>query len=206
MKIVVSDTLGTETWRFMSTTHIKYHLNHTRTHFCNKSNIYITHWWKWNIHREPLWQPRHKTSFLTCCSQRAVHLPWHGVSVVPQLDRTAKVPELNQSRRCQKDVRSWYLKKNGDKFNIGGRRIRLKANKENNFNNYKKEHETLTLNIPVDNAMLMEDIDGCSDLFTIEPDDMFLQPQSGHLLQSALIAVLHEDVHLLLQVSTWKLL
>lgn len=98
------------------------------------------------------------------------------------------------------------MKKNGDKFNIGGRRIRLKANKENNFNNYKKEHETLTLNIPVDNAMLMEDIDGCSDLFTIEPDDMFLQPQSGHLLQSALIAVLHEDVHLLLHVSTWKLL
>lgn len=53
--------------------------------------------------------------------------------------------------------------------------------------------------------MLVEDVDGCSDLFTIEPDDMFLQPQSGHLLQSALIAVLHEDVHLLLQASTWKL-
>lgn len=51
--------------------------------------------------------------------------------------------------------------------------------------------------------MLMEDIDGCSDLFAVEPDDMFLQPQSGHLLQSALIAVLHEDVHLLLQKRTW---
>lgn len=61
---------------------------------------------------------------------------------------------------------------------------------------------TLTLDITVDNAVFMEDIDGCSDLFTIESDDMFLQPQSGHLLQSALITVLHEDVHLLLQVST----
>lgn len=58
---------------------------------------------------------------------------------------------------------------------------------------------TLTLDIPVDNAVFMEDINGCSDLFTVEPDDMFLQPQSGHLLQSAFITVLHEDVHLLLQ-------
>lgn len=32
----------------------------------------------------------------TCGSQSAVHLPWHGVSVVPQLDRAAKVTELNQ--------------------------------------------------------------------------------------------------------------
>lgn len=63
---------------------------------------------------------------------------------------------------------------------------------------------TLTLDIAVDNAMLMEDIDGCSDLFTVEPDDMFLQPQSGHLLQGALVTVLHEDVHLLLQGSAWK--
>lgn len=60
---------------------------------------------------------------------------------------------------------------------------------------------TLTLDVPVDYAVFMEDIDGCSDLFTIEPDDVFLQPQSGHLLQCALITVLHEDVHLLLQVG-----
>lgn len=65
----------------------------------------------------------------------------------------------------------------------------------------KKENVTLTLDISVDNAVFMEDIDGCSDLFTIEPDDMFLQAQSGHLLQSALVTVLHEDVHLLLEVS-----
>lgn len=34
----------------------------------------------------------------TCRSQRAVHLAWHGVSVVPQLDRTAEVAQLNQAR------------------------------------------------------------------------------------------------------------
>lgn len=62
---------------------------------------------------------------------------------------------------------------------------------------------TLTLDIPVDDAVLMEDIDGYGDLFAVKPDDMLLQPQSGHLLQSALVTVLHEDVHLLLRVSTW---
>lgn len=61
---------------------------------------------------------------------------------------------------------------------------------------------TLTLDIPVDDAVLMEDIDGYGDLFAVKPDDMLLQPQSGHLLQSALVTVLHEDVHLLLRVST----
>lgn len=62
-----------------------------------------------------------------------------------------------------------------------------------------------TLDIPVDDAVFVEDVDGCSDLFTVEPDDMFLQPQSGHLLQSALITVLHEDVHLLLQVKRMEI-
>lgn len=66
---------------------------------------------------------------------------------------------------------------------------------------YETQPVTLTLDVPVDNAVLMEDINGCSDLFTVEPDDMFLQTQSGHLLQSSFITVLHEDVHLLLQVS-----
>jgi len=69
------------------------------------------------------------------------------------------------------------------------------SDKETNM----RERVKLTLDIPVDNAVFMEDVDGCSDLFTIEPDDVFLQPQSGHLLQSALVTVLHEDVHLLLQ-------
>lgn len=58
-----------------------------------------------------------------------------------------------------------------------------------------------TLDVPVDDAVLVQDVDGCSNLFAVEPDDVFLQPQSGHLLQRALVAVLHEDVHLLLQVS-----
>lgn len=69
---------------------------------------------------------------------------------------------------------------------------------------WKKEYLTLTLDITVDNAVFVEDIDGCSDLFTVEPDNMFLQPQSGHLLQRALVTVLHEDVHLLLQKTAWK--
>lgn len=59
-----------------------------------------------------------------------------------------------------------------------------------------------TLNIPVDDAVLMQDVDGCSDLFTVESDDMLLQPQSGHLLQSPLVTVFHEDVHLLLEKNT----
>lgn len=56
-----------------------------------------------------------------------------------------------------------------------------------------------TLYIPVDDAVLMQDVDGRSDLFTVESDDMLLQPQSGHLLQSPLITVFHKDVHLLLE-------
>lgn len=56
----------------------------------------------------------------------------------------------------------------------------------------------LTLDISVDNAVLVEDVDGCGDLFAVEPDDVLLQPQPGHLLQCALVTVLHEDVHLLL--------
>lgn len=63
-----------------------------------------------------------------------------------------------------------------------------------------------TLNIPVDDAVLMQDVDGCSDLFTVESDDVFLQPQSGHLLQSPLVAVFHEDVHLLLEKNTPEIL
>lgn len=55
-----------------------------------------------------------------------------------------------------------------------------------------------TLDIAVDDAVLMQDVDGCSDLFAVESDDMLLQPQSGHLLQGPLIAVFHEDIHLLL--------
>lgn len=69
------------------------------------------------------------------------------------------------------------------------------------FLNLQKEQEARTLDIPVDDAVLVQDVDGCSDLFAVEPDDVFLQPQSGHLLQCALVTVLHEDVHLLLQVS-----
>lgn len=65
----------------------------------------------------------------------------------------------------------------------------------------KEEYLALTLDITVDNAVFVEDIDGCSDLFTVEPDDMFLQPQSGHFLQRALVTVLHEDVHLLLRME-----
>lgn len=56
-----------------------------------------------------------------------------------------------------------------------------------------------TLNVPVDDAVLVEDIDGCGDLLAVEPDDVLLQAQSGDLLQGALVAVLHEDVHLLLR-------
>lgn len=47
----------------------------------------------------------------TCCSQRAVHLAWHGVSVVPQLDRTAEVAQLNQARWRQEDVSTWCLRR-----------------------------------------------------------------------------------------------
>lgn len=47
--------------------------------------------------------------------------------------------------------------------------------------------------------MLVEDVDGDGDLLGVQPDDVFLQAQPGHLLQGALVAVLHEDVHLLLR-------
>lgn len=50
----------------------------------------------------------------------------------------------------------------------------------------------------MDDAVLVEDVDGRGDLFAVEPDDVLLQPQPGHLLQRPLVAVLHEDVHLLL--------
>lgn len=56
-----------------------------------------------------------------------------------------------------------------------------------------------TLDVPVDDAVLVEDVDGRRDLLAVEPDDVLLQAQSGHLLQGALVAVLHEDVHLLLR-------
>lgn len=58
-----------------------------------------------------------------------------------------------------------------------------------------------TFNVPVDDAVLVQDVDGRSDLFTVESDDVLLQPQSGHLLQGPLVTVLHEDVHLLLENS-----
>lgn len=58
-----------------------------------------------------------------------------------------------------------------------------------------------TLNIPVDDAVLVQDVNGGSDLFTVESDNVFLQPQPGHLFQSTLITVLHEDVHLFLEVN-----
>lgn len=64
------------------------------------------------------------------------------------------------------------------------------------------EHKTLTFDIAMDDAVLMEDIDGCGCLFAVKPDDVLLQPQSRHFLQCALITVLHEDVHFFLQVST----
>lgn len=51
----------------------------------------------------------------------------------------------------------------------------------------------------MDDAVLVEDVDGRRDLLAVEPDDMLLQAQSGDLLQGALVAVLHEDVHLLLR-------
>ena len=76
----------------------------------------------------------------------------------------------------------------------------MSNSRQNEFTNMR-ESVTLTLDVSVDDAVFMEDVDGCSDLFTVEPDDVFLQPQSGHLLQSALVTVLHEDVHLLLQES-----
>lgn len=50
----------------------------------------------------------------------------------------------------------------------------------------------------MNNAMLVQNVDGCGDLFTVKPDDMFLESQSGDLLQRSLVAVLHKDVHLLL--------
>lgn len=88
------------------------------THFCKTSEHAGGHLVKgerkWN--KRPQWplvvacNLEHKTEFLTCCSQRAVHLPWHGVSVVPQLDWTAKVTQLNQAWRCQKDVGAWKNK------------------------------------------------------------------------------------------------
>ena len=43
---------------------------------------------------------------LTCSSQGAVHLARHGVGVVLQLDRTAEVSQLDQTRRRQEDVGS----------------------------------------------------------------------------------------------------
>ena len=56
----------------------------------------------------------------------------------------------------------------------------------------------ITFNVTVNDAMLMEDVDGHSDLLRIQPDDVLLESQPRHLFQGALITVLHEDVHLLL--------
>lgn len=73
-----------------------------------------------------------------------------------------------------------------------GKQVKLKKGKE-------KERTKLTLDIAVDDAVFVEDVDGRGDLFAVEPDNVLLQPQSGHLLQGALVTVLHEDVHLLLR-------
>lgn len=58
-----------------------------------------------------------------------------------------------------------------------------------------------TFNVPVDDAVLVQDVDGRRDLLAVESDHVLLQPQSGHLLQGPLITVFHEDVHLLLNKS-----
>lgn len=58
-----------------------------------------------------------------------------------------------------------------------------------------------TFNVPVDDAVLVQDVDGRSDLLAVESDHVLLQAQSGHLLQGPLITVFHEDVHLLLKKS-----
>lgn len=57
----------------------------------------------------------------------------------------------------------------------------------------------VTFDVAVDYAMLVEDIDGDGDLLGVQPDDVLLQAQPRHLLQRALVAVLHEDVHLFLR-------
>lgn len=46
----------------------------------------------------------------------------------------------------------------------------------------RREAVILTFDVPVHNAMFMEDVNGCCDLFTVQSDDVFLQAQSGHLL------------------------
>lgn len=57
----------------------------------------------------------------------------------------------------------------------------------------------VTFDVAVHYAMLVEDVDGDGDLLGVQPDDVLLQAQPGHLLQRALVAVLHEDVHLFLR-------
>ena len=57
----------------------------------------------------------------------------------------------------------------------------------------------LTLDVAVNDAVLVQHVDGRGDLLAVQPDDVLLQPQPGNLLQRSLVAVLHEDVHLLLE-------
>lgn len=61
-----------------------------------------------------------------------------------------------------------------------------------------------TFDVSVHDAMIMEDVDGHRDLLGVQPDDMLLQPQPRHLLQRALVTVLHEDVHLFLRQEQVK--
>lgn len=63
----------------------------------------------------------------------------------------------------------------------------------------RRPGQWVTFNVPVDYAVLMEDIDSHGDLLRIQPDDVLLQPQPGHLFQRALVTVLHEDVHFFLR-------
>lgn len=63
----------------------------------------------------------------------------------------------------------------------------------------------ITFNVTVHYAVLVEDVDGYGDLLRIQPDDMLLQAQPGHLLQRALVTVLHEDVHFFLREEPGQL-
>lgn len=56
----------------------------------------------------------------------------------------------------------------------------------------------ITFNVSMNNSMFMQYIDGNRDLLRVEPNDMLLKAQFWYLLQSALITVLHEDVHFFL--------
>lgn len=56
----------------------------------------------------------------------------------------------------------------------------------------------ITFNVSMNNTMFMQYIDSSRDLLWVQPNDMLLKAQFWYLLQSALITVLHEDVHFFL--------